>query len=307
MARLFLTHFRWVAAGVLLIAALLLVGRCQSNMTVSEYYIAANGGYGSITLISTRSDAHFQARVPQIGAISSIALFKGNLILCSSYSSADPSGPDPARGLWLVSLSDGKTSRCNESMLSGPVYMCTVLDGSLWFLEGSKLWSTADLLRFELRQDDVRTVVAVSPSTIVMQQMSGNLSWISVEDGVIKQGALGKVFGDSTMDTMFGSHAYFNDWSVLHLPVPGVDQNQSLAPPPQDPSWAFRAFFDTRYNNWISVRNSVARVYPVSRVRTSGDTKDAFTVRRGSVVHVIQISEQEFDMLENVISAWKAK
>ncbi len=307
MARLFRSHWRWIVASGSIAALLIVVLRLQSADTVSEYYITANSGYGRITLISARSGAQVKARIPGIGAISSVALFREYLVLCSSYSDADPSGPDPARGLWVLSLLDGTTSRCNESMLSGPVYMCTVLDGALWFLEGSKLWSTTDLERFELRHEDVRAAVAVSPSTIVVQDTSGTLSWIRVKMGMIERGALGKADPGSTMDTMFGSYAFFNNWSVKHLPVPELDQIQSPLPSARDPSWAFRAFFDTRYKTWITVRNSVGRIYSFSRVSVEKDTEEAFTVRRNRIESVVQISEREFETIARITSAWTVK
>jgi hypothetical protein len=307
LANLFLSHWRWIAGGGTLVAVLAVVTFFQSSTMAPEYYIAANSSYGRITLISTRSTSHTQARIPGLGAISSVAVFKGNLVLCSSYGDADASNPDPARGLWTLSLLDGEISRRNETLLSGPVYMCTVLDGSLWILEGSKLWSTTDLQHFELRNDDVRTALVVSPSTVVIQHTSGTLSWIKVEAGAIEHGALGRVDHDVTIDTMFGNYAFFNNWSVLHLSVPNVDQFQEVLSPARDTNWAFRAFFDTRYNNWITVRNSVARVSSVSRVSVKNDSKIAFTVRGSRIVHVIQISEHEFDVLRNIASTWKAK
>jgi hypothetical protein len=215
--------------------------------------------------------------------------------------------PDPGQGLWLLSLSDGQVRRCKEAELPGPVKMSAVLDDTLWFLEGSRLWSTRDLEQFELRQENIRAAFVTSTSSLVLQRRDGSLFWMKIADSSLEQGEFDKTFGNSLMESMFGDYAFDSTGGTLHLPVPGTESNKMLFYPARDLDWGFSAFFDTRHNDWISMRNSITLIHSVCHVRTSNDTKDAFTVRINRIVHTIQVSQHEFETITKITSSWQMK
>lgn len=297
----------WIASASLLVILLQLLGCGRKESDTTQYFVAATGSPGTLVLASSDSDRQVRVRLPNSGATSVAAVFKGSLVLGCSYRWPDPSAPDPGLGLWVISLSDGKISRCNEAGLPGPVYMCAVFGDALWFLEGSRLWSTKDLEHFELRQTDVRSAFVASASTIVMQRRNRSLFWLKISGDLVEYGEFDKSFGGSSLDGMFGDYAFANDWGVLHLPVPDVEANKAIFPPTRDPDWAFRAFFDTRYNDWICARNSVTLLYSVCHVRTSNDTKKAFTVKANSIRHVIKLSRDEYDSIMRITARWQVK
>jgi hypothetical protein len=292
---------------VLAFASLLPAGCGRSDAGNTKYFVAAAGGVGRIILATSDSDRQVRIKLPGCGAISSVTVFKGNLVLGCVRHVVALDRPDPGQGLWLLSLSDGQVRRCKEAELPGPVKMSAVLDDTLWFLEGSRLWSTRDLEQFELRQENIRAAFVTSTSSLVLQRRDGSLFWMKIADSSLEQGEFDKTFGNSLMESMFGDYAFDSTGGTLHLPVPGTESNKMLFYPARDLDWGFSAFFDTRHNDWISMRNSITLIHSVCHVRTSNDTKDAFTVRINRIVHAIQVSQHEFETITKITSSWQMK
>lgn len=293
---------------VLLISVVTTAGCDRPSGLDGRFFVAASSQVGHLLLVPAAGRKPVELELPGVGAISSVAVFNGQLVLGCASRGPSIDRQDPAQGLWALSLDSQQVRRYGEAEIKGSVRMCAVLGSELWIFEGERLWSTKDLQAFQLQHESVRAVIAAGVDSLLVQRKDNGLFWLRRADDATQEVDTKISLGKSAIYTMFGEYTFVEDGRVLHL-VPPVELGVSnagsgLLHPQRDPDVGFSASFDPRFKTWITMRRSMSSA---TEIRVNDDVGQSLQVRGHRICSVAEITRQEWELLLASTSSWQAK